>query len=110
MSGTAELNNGVSGSEGSADQPFRPRHGGVVCTVCGRPFVAVRSDARHCSRRCRQAAWRRQRSAGRSLSRRRRCPRCGRIFVAARTDGVYCSNACRQAMHRRRARRTGAVA
>jgi predicted nucleic acid-binding Zn ribbon protein len=74
-----------------------------ACAVCGRPFASSRSDARHCGRRCRQAAWRRQRSASVQQSRRRRCPRCGSIFVAARTDGVYCSNACRQAVHRRRA-------
>lgn len=109
MNGTAELSNGVSG-EGSNGRLALQRHGDAVCTTCGRPFVAVRSDARHCSRRCRQAAWRRQRSDGVQQSRRRRCPRCGRIFVAARTDGVYCSNACRQAMHRRRARLDGAVA
>jgi len=109
MNGTTELNNGVPG-EGSADQPLHPRHGHVTCTICGRLFAAVRSDACRCSRRCRQAAWRRQRSDGVQQSRRRRCPRCGRIFVAARTDGVYCSNACRQAMHCRRARLDGAVA
>lgn len=28
------------------------------CTTCGDPFVALRSDARYCSPRCRQKAYR----------------------------------------------------
>ena len=82
----------------------KPGHHTLACAVCGRPFATSRSDARHCSRTCRQTAWRRQRTAGKHLLRRRRCPRCERIFVPARADGIYCSNACRQAMHRQRAR------
>jgi site-specific DNA recombinase len=32
-----------------------------VCEVCGSEFVATRSDAKTCSPKCRQAAYRRRR-------------------------------------------------
>jgi hypothetical protein len=75
--------------EGGARRLSRP-----CCLECNRPLSAMmRSDARWCSPRCRQRAYRRtmrQSKTGRS------CRFCGEWLPRSkRSDARYCSSACR---------------
>jgi predicted nucleic acid-binding Zn ribbon protein len=42
----------------NANKRRRIRHGAIACTVCNEVFVPKRADAKTCSNRCRQAAFR----------------------------------------------------
>jgi hypothetical protein len=64
------------------------------CLECNRPLSALtRSDARWCSPRCRQRAYRRTLRQPRT---RRSCRYCGNWLPRSkRSDARYCSSACR---------------
>jgi predicted nucleic acid-binding Zn ribbon protein len=86
------------------------------CERCGNPLAAgLRTEARYCSKRCRQAASRerlRQRSGRAGLQAPKRCARCqGPMPSGVRPEARYCSKRCRQAASRERlalARQPGA--
>lgn len=70
-----------------------------VCETCGRPFPDYGVGRKHCSKRCRQAAWR---------GRRKKCVECGAWFSP--TPGYesrqqYCSDRCQNRVKKRTARR-----
>ncbi len=82
------------------------RHG-RVCKRCGQPIAqTARSEARYCSKRCRQAASRarlRERSGRSALTLPKRCAQCaGPMPTGLRLEARYCSKRCRQAASRAR--------
>ncbi len=59
-----------------------------VCAHCGRPFPDYLNGRKYCSKKCRQAAWRRK---------RKKCAFCGQWFIPDkrhRTTQLYCSHIC----------------
>ena len=78
-----------------------------VCERCGQTIPqAARTEARYCSKRCRQAASRarlRERSGRSALTLPERCAQCaGPIPTGLRLEARYCSKHCRQAASRAR--------
>jgi len=85
----------------------RPRATARTCCRCGQPIAAdARSEARYCSKRCRQAASRarlRERSGRAALKPPQRCALCdGPMPAGLRPEARYCSKRCRQAASRAR--------
>ena len=68
----------------------------LICVVCGKTFVAHRSDAKSCSKKCRQALSC-LRSTGKvrsNIGSQVACAFCGKKFVRRRGNQLYCSNRC----------------
>ena len=78
-----------------------------ACERCGQPIAqSARSEARYCSKRCRQAASRarlRERSGRSALTLPERCAHCdGPMPNGLRVEARYCSTRCRHAASRAR--------
>lgn len=87
----------------------------VDCVECERAVVVRRSNARYCSRRCGERAFRKAHPRTSFVGEERTCPRprCRAAFIQARPGQVYCTTRCYNAERRRndkarrRARRRG---
>lgn len=72
-----------------------PRHI-KTCEVCGKEYISIRSDSKHCSGRCSSVAWRNRSYAYRTLP----CVKCGNPFRPMTSKTRYCSPECSQAAAR----------
>lgn len=64
-----------------------------VCWSCGKPFTAMRPNAKYCCPSCRAKFYRHATAAERS--RECICENCGVSFTTTRSDVKYCSEDCR---------------
>jgi hypothetical protein len=79
---------------------FTPRRNGRArakrhkCLHCHSTFTTARADAKYCSARCRQAAFRARQQAPEQLT-PAACAHCGNGFWQTNSLRVYCSASCR---------------
>jgi len=93
-----------------------------TCEMCDRTFRPARSDARFCSKVCKQRAYRRrndpevgtvhrekQRQTNIAITKQTTrktviCPVCGheQQYSIVETNRIYCSDACKQKAYRQR--------
>ncbi len=66
----------------------------VTCETCGKTYLRPRSDSRHCSPRCRNAAKYSIERAMRITSRPIACAHCGIDISHRRSDAKTCSERC----------------
>ena len=74
----------------------------LTCGYCGKTFKAVRSDAKHCSPKCRVAAHRKSKGLGqiRTKKTRRNCDQCSKSYWTNQPDrSRFCSTPCKTRWH-----------
>lgn len=61
-----------------------------TCAYCAKPFIALRSNQKFCSDRCRIYFC----HGARKVPRKARCPICETIFTTIKDNQKYCSHTC----------------